>query len=48
MIGYDKTPDRRKSGIAAIADKRFQFTDYSFGWLVKDFFFRGRLLRAAL
>ena len=34
MVGYDKIPDRWKSGIAAIADKKFQFTDYSFNSIV--------------
>jgi hypothetical protein len=34
MIGYDKIPDRWKSGVAAIADKKFQFTDYSFNTIV--------------
>lgn len=34
MVGYDKIPDRWKSGIAAIADKKFQFTDYSFNTIV--------------
>jgi hypothetical protein len=34
MLGYDKIPDEWKSGIAAIADKKFQFTDYSFSTIV--------------
>ncbi|MFN7929291.1 MAG: ADP-ribosylglycohydrolase family protein [Blastocatellia bacterium] len=34
MIGYDQIPDRWKSGLAAIADKKFQFTDYSFNSIV--------------
>ncbi|MBS1812677.1 MAG: ADP-ribosylglycohydrolase family protein [Acidobacteria bacterium] len=34
MVGYDKIPDNWKSGIAAIADKKFQFTDYSFNTIV--------------
>jgi hypothetical protein len=29
-----KNPDRWKSGIAAIADKKFRFTDYSFNTIV--------------
>lgn len=34
MLGYDRIPDRWKSGIAAIADRKFQFTDYSFNTIV--------------
>lgn len=34
MIGYDRIPDQWKSGLAAIADKKFQFTDYSFNSIV--------------
>lgn len=34
MIGYDKIPDNWKSGIAAIADRKFQFTDYSFNTII--------------
>ena len=34
MLGYDRIPDVWKSGIAAIADKKFQFTDYSFSTIV--------------
>lgn len=34
MMGYEKIPDRWKSGIADIADKKFQFTDYSFNTIV--------------
>ena len=30
MIGYDKIPDEWKSGIAALADKKFDYTNYSF------------------
>ena len=34
ILGYDKIPDEWKSGIAAIADTKFQFTDYSFNTIV--------------
>lgn len=34
MLGYDKIPDAWKSGIATIADQKFQFTDYSFNSIV--------------
>lgn len=30
MKGYDATPDKWKSGIAAIADRKFDYTNYSF------------------
>lgn len=30
MLGYTQIPDRFKSGIPALADQKFQFTDYSF------------------
>jgi hypothetical protein len=34
MLGYDKIPDVWKSGIPAIADTRFSFTQYSFNEIV--------------
>lgn len=34
MMGYDKIPDEWKSGIPAIADQKFQYTDYSFNSIV--------------
>jgi hypothetical protein len=30
MLGYEKIPDFWKSGIPALADKKFQFTNYSY------------------
>ncbi len=36
MLGFDQSPDRCKSGIAALADKKFDFTDYSFHDIVKS------------
>jgi hypothetical protein len=30
MIGYDRIPEEWKSGIAALADKKFDYTNYSF------------------
>ncbi|MBM3879334.1 MAG: ADP-ribosylglycohydrolase family protein [Verrucomicrobia bacterium] len=30
QLGYSRIPDEFKSGIPALADKKFQFTDYSF------------------
>jgi hypothetical protein len=30
VLGYDAIPDRWKSGIPAIADRKFSYTDYSF------------------
>jgi hypothetical protein len=34
MLGYEKIPDVWKSGIAALANKRFAFTQYSFNEIV--------------
>jgi hypothetical protein len=36
ILGYDRIPDRYKSGISSLADTRFQFTDYSFNSIVKS------------
>ena len=36
MLGYHKIPDEFKSGIAKIADTKFEFTDYSFNEIVKS------------
>ena len=36
MLGFDRIPDRCKSGIPALADKKFDFTDYSFNDIVKS------------
>ena len=38
MLGYEKIPDRWKAGIAAIADKKFDYTDYSFRDVVRSSF----------
>ncbi len=42
MVGYDRIPEKWKSGIAAIADKKFQFTDYSFNSIVESTILRAR------
>ncbi len=34
MLGYNRIPDQFKSGIPALADTKFQFTDYSFNSIV--------------
>jgi hypothetical protein len=34
MLGYQRIPDQFKSGIPALADRKFQFTDYSFNSIV--------------
>ena len=34
MLGYAKIPDEWKSGIPAIADRKFAYTDYSFDDIV--------------
>ena len=36
MLGFEKIPDRWKSGIAAIADKKFDYTEYSFNDVVRS------------
>jgi len=36
ILGYSKIPDFYKSGIAKIADTKFEFTDYSFKDIVKS------------
>jgi hypothetical protein len=36
MVGYDKIPDEWKSGIPSLADKKFQFTQYSFNDIVRS------------
>jgi len=36
MLGYDKIPDTWKSGIPALADTRFEFTNYSFNSICKS------------
>ena len=36
VLGYKKIPDAWKSGIPAIADKKFQYTDYSFRTIVES------------
>ena len=36
MLGYKRIPDEWKSGIAAIADRKFQYTDYSFRGIVES------------
>jgi hypothetical protein len=35
MLGYEKIPDKFKSGIPKIADTKFEFTDYSFNEVVR-------------
>jgi len=34
MLGYNQIPEEFKSGIPALADRKFQFTDYSFNSIV--------------
>lgn len=36
ILGYHRIPDQFKSGIPALADTKFQFTDYSFNSIVKS------------
>jgi hypothetical protein len=36
MLGYDSIPDNCKGGIAALADKKFAFTEYSFNDIVRS------------
>lgn len=36
MLGFDRIPEQAKSGIAALADKKFDFTEYSFNDIVKS------------
>ncbi len=36
MLGYDKIPDFWKSGIPALADTKFEFTNYSFNEICKS------------
>jgi len=36
LLGFDRIPEVCKSGIAALADKKFAFTDYSFNDIVKS------------
>ncbi len=36
MIGYDRIPDVYKSGIPALADKKFDYTDFSFNTIVES------------
>lgn len=36
LLGYQRIPDEWKSGIAAIADRKFQYTDYSFRGIVES------------
>ena len=36
MLGYSRIPEQFKSGIAALADKKFAYTDYSFSDIVKS------------
>jgi len=36
MLGYDAIPDNCKSGIASLADKKFDFTEYSFNDIVRS------------
>jgi len=36
MLGYTRIPEPFKAGIPALADKTFQFTDYSFNDIVKS------------
>jgi hypothetical protein len=35
-MGYNKIPDEWKSGIPAIADKKFRYTDFSFNTIVES------------
>lgn len=36
MLGYNRIPDEWKSGIAAIADKKFDYTNYSFNTITES------------
>ena len=36
MLGYDKIPDVWKSGIPALADRKFDYTDFSFKTIVES------------
>ncbi len=36
MLGYKRIPENCKGGIAALADKKFSFTDYSFNDIVRS------------
>jgi hypothetical protein len=36
MLGYSRIPEQFKSGIPALADKKFSYTDYSFNDVVKS------------
>ncbi len=36
VLGYDAIPDNCKSGIAALADKKFDFTSYSFNDIIRS------------
>jgi hypothetical protein len=36
LLGYKKIPDQWKSGIPAIADKKFQYTEFSFNSIVES------------
>lgn len=36
ILGYDQIPDLCKSGIPALADRKFAFTDYSFNDIVRS------------
>ncbi len=36
MLGYEGIPDQWKSGIPAIADKQFSYTDFNFNSIVKS------------
>ena len=36
MLGYERIPDRFKGGIAKLADRKFDFTDYSFNDIVRS------------
>lgn len=36
VLGYQRIPDQFKSGIPALADTKFQYTDYSFNSIVKS------------
>ncbi len=44
MLGYDRIPDLYKSGIPAIADKKFDYTDFSFKTVVESTEKRARAL----
>jgi hypothetical protein len=36
MLGFDRIPESFKSGLAALADKKFSFTEYSFNQIVRS------------